>query len=71
MKRRIVHYSLRANRDFESIFGIVADATGVSRAFGYVQRIRTFCERLDYGSERGTPRDELRRGFVSSGSSAG
>ncbi|WP_442581547.1 type II toxin-antitoxin system RelE/ParE family toxin [Mesorhizobium sp. ASY16-5R] len=63
MKRRIVDYSLRANQDFAWVYGIVAKAGGATSAFGYVQRIRAFCERLDYGSERGTPRNDLRPGL--------
>ncbi len=32
-------------------------------AYRYDRRIRAFCERLDYGSERGTPRNDLRLGL--------
>ncbi|MDQ6432439.1 type II toxin-antitoxin system RelE/ParE family toxin [Mesorhizobium sp. LHD-90] len=63
MRRRTVDYSLRANRDFAWIYGTVAEVGGTRIAFNYVQRVRAFCEKLEYGSERGTRRDELRPGL--------
>ena len=32
-------------------------------AFVYVQRLRAFCERLEYAAERGNRRDDLRAGL--------
>lgn len=39
---------------------VIADASGATTADRYDQRIRAFCERLEYGSERGTRRDDVR-----------
>lgn len=39
------------------------DASSPATADRYEQRIRAFCERLEYGSERGTRRDEVKEGL--------
>ncbi|CCV03907.1 conserved exported hypothetical protein [Mesorhizobium metallidurans STM 2683] len=39
---------------------VIADASTGTTADRYDQRIRAFCERLEYGSERGTRRDDVR-----------
>lgn len=63
MKRRGVRFSLQATQDLEWLYDIVAQASGSSRAFNYVERCREFCERLEYGAERGTMRDDVRAGL--------
>lgn len=60
MKRRVVVYTLDAGDDLDRIYNIVAEASSATTADRYDSRIRAFCERLDYGSERGTRRDDVR-----------
>lgn len=60
MKRRAVIYALEAVGDLDRIYDIIAEASGATTANRYDQRIRAFCERLEYGSERGTRRDDVR-----------
>ncbi|BCH30008.1 hypothetical protein MesoLjLc_19380 [Mesorhizobium sp. L-8-10] len=66
MKQRAVIYAPEAGDDLDWIYDTVADASSPATADRYDQRIRTFCERLEYGSERGTRRDE-KKAFVLSG----
>lgn len=63
MKRRAVIYSPEAADDLDWIYDTVADASGPITADRYDQRIRAFCERLNYGAERGTRRDEVMQGL--------
>ncbi|CCV10071.1 type II toxin-antitoxin system RelE/ParE family toxin [Mesorhizobium sp. STM 4661] len=60
MKRRAVIYAPEAGGDLDRIYDIVAEASSATTANRYDQRIRAFCERLEYGSERGTRRDDVR-----------
>jgi toxin ParE1/3/4 len=60
VKRRVVVYTLDAGDDLDRIYNIVAEASSATTADRYDSRIRAFCERLDYGSERGTRRDDVR-----------
>lgn len=62
MKRRAVVYTQQAGDDLDWIYAVVADARSEVTAERYEQRIRSFCERLEYGSERGTRRDDIRPG---------
>lgn len=61
MKRRAVIYALEAGGDLDRIYDIIAEASSAITADRYDQRIRAFCERLEYGSERGTRRDDVRQ----------
>ncbi|WP_366511757.1 type II toxin-antitoxin system RelE/ParE family toxin [Mesorhizobium sp.] len=61
MKRRAVIYALEAVGDLDRIYDIIAEASSAITADRYDQRIRAFCERLEYGSERGTRRDDVRQ----------
>ena len=63
MKRRSIIYVPRAGDDLDWIYNTVADASSALTANRYDRRIRGFCERLDYGSERGTLRNDLRPGL--------
>jgi toxin ParE1/3/4 len=63
VKRRIVKYSLRSEQDAAWIFETIAGAAGPERALSYLTRIRDFCDRLEYGAERGSPRDYIRPGL--------
>ena len=60
MKRRAVRYSTRSNTDAAWIYRTIAAASSANTALDYVQRILYFCERLEYGAERGRQRDDIR-----------
>ncbi|MGJ0502645.1 MAG: type II toxin-antitoxin system RelE/ParE family toxin [Methylocystis sp.] len=63
MKRREVEYALQADEDFGWLYDVIAEASSAMRALAYVERLRAFCDRLDYASERGTRRDDIRPGL--------
>ena len=63
MKQRAVIYSAEAGNDLDWIYDTIAGSGGPLRASRYEQRIRTFCESLDYASERGHRRDDIRPGL--------
>ena len=63
MKRRSVIYSPDAGNDLDWIYDTIAGATGSLTATRYEQRIRAFCDGLDYASERGSRRDDIRPGL--------
>lgn len=60
MKRRHVIYAEDAAGDLDRIYEFIADSTSATIADRYDRRIRAFCEGLEYGSERGTRRDDVR-----------
>ena len=63
MKRRPVVYTGEAGDDLEWIYDTIARASSPLTASSYEQRIRMFCERLDYASSRGHRRDDIRQGL--------
>ena len=63
MKHRPVIYSVEAGNDLDWIYDTVAEASSPVTGSRYEQRIRTFCEGLDYASERGHRRDDIRPGL--------
>ena len=63
MKHRPVIYSAEAGNDLDRIYDTVAEARSPVTGSRYEQRIRTFCEGLDYASERGHRRDDIRPGL--------
>jgi toxin ParE1/3/4 len=63
MKQRHVVYTVEAADDLEWIYDTIAEASGPVTASRYEQRIRDFCDRLEFGAERGTLRDDLRPGL--------
>jgi len=60
VKRRAVIYGPEAGGDLDRIYDVIAEASSANMADRYDGRIRAFCERLEYGSERGTRRDDVR-----------
>ena len=63
MKHRPVIYSDEAGDDLDWIYDAISEVGGPLTASRYEQRIRSFCEGLDYGSERGNRRDDIRPGL--------
>lgn len=60
MKRRTIVYTSDAGDDLDRIYSLIAEASSATTANRYDTRIRAFCERLEYGSERGVRRDDVR-----------
>lgn len=63
MKRWRVVYTTEAAADLDCIYDTIAQAGSSATASRYEQRIRDFCDRLEYGAERGMLRDDLRPGL--------
>lgn len=63
MRPRTIIYAAKAGDDLDWIYETIAGASSAVTANGYDQRIRAFCESLDYGSERGSRRDDIRPGL--------
>ena len=63
MKRRTLIYTEEAGADLDWIYDTIASASSPATASRYEQRIRAFCEGLEFASERGTQRDEVRPGL--------
>ncbi|KQT46507.1 addiction module toxin RelE [Methylobacterium sp. Leaf456] len=63
MKRRTVGYAPAAAADLEWIYDTIAEASDLSIASRYEERIRSFCDNLAHAAERGTLRDDLRPGL--------
>jgi len=63
VKRRHVVLLPEAQADLLWIYDTVAHASGNLTAIRYIERIERFCLGLDYASERGTLRDDVRPGL--------
>jgi toxin ParE1/3/4 len=63
VKRRDVIVSPEAQSDLRWIYETVEAAVGAAAAMRYVERIGEYLRRLEYASERGTRRDEIRPGL--------
>jgi plasmid stabilization system protein ParE len=63
MKRRLVLMSPEARTDLRWIYDTISAAASSLTAMRYLDRIGSFCERLEYGAERGTRRGDLLPGL--------
>ena len=63
MKQRKVVFSPEAIDDLNGLYDWVASVAGLTVALQYIERIETFCMRLDLASERGVLRDDIRPGL--------
>lgn len=63
MKHRVVIYMPEAGDDLDWIYDTITRASSVNAANRYDERIRAFCERLEFGSERGTLRNDVLPGL--------
>ena len=63
MRRRVVIYSPEAGDDIDWIYNAIAGASSTTTADRYDKRIRAFCDELEYASERGLRRDDIRPGL--------
>lgn len=60
MRRRKVLILPEAQADLTGLYDQIADAASEDIAFGYVENIKRFCEKLDLAGERGHRRDDIR-----------
>jgi len=63
VKRRSVTFSPAARDDVFAIYDYIATLAGSEVAYHYIQRIETFCLKLDLASQRGNKHDDVRKGL--------
>ena len=63
MKERTVVFSPEAMAELEGLYDWIAEAASPAVATRFVGRIERFCSGLGIASERGTRRDDVRRGL--------
>ena len=63
MRQRKVVFSPEAIDDLNRLYDWIASAAGPTVALRYIERIETFCMRLDLASERGALREDIRPGL--------
>ena len=63
MKQREVVFSPEAIDDLNRLYDWIASVAGSTVALRYIERIETFCMRLDLASERGVLREDIRPGL--------
>ena len=63
MKQREVVFSPEAIDDLNRLYDWIASVAGATVAIRYIERIETFCMRLDLASERGVLREDIRPGL--------
>ncbi len=57
---RTVIFAPEAEDDLLQLYDFIADRSGPARAYGYAERIRTYCLAFETFPERGIRRDDLR-----------
>ena len=62
MTREVI-FAPEAEDDLLQIYDFIADRSNPDRAYGYAERIRSYCLAFDAFPERGSRRDELRPGL--------
>jgi len=63
VKRREVTFAPEAKDDLLKLYDWIAEAAGPAVALPYLERIEAYCAGFDLASERGTKRDDVRRGL--------
>lgn len=63
MKKRSVEFAPEARDDLIALYDWIADRAGGRVAMDYIGRIESFCAKFDIASERGTRRDDIRKGL--------
>jgi toxin ParE1/3/4 len=63
MKEREVVFSPEAETDLTNLFDFIATRSNDQTALNYILRIEDFCNGLDLASERGTLRNDVRKGL--------
>jgi toxin ParE1/3/4 len=65
--RRTVVISPEARTDLLNLYDWIADQASPDIALGYIQRLETYVRGFDVAPERGTRRDDIRRGLHTTG----
>ena len=60
---RAVIFAPEAEDDLLQLYDFITDQSGPDRAYGYAERIRTYCLAFETFPERGIRRDDLRPGL--------
>ena len=63
MKRREVIVSPEARDDLLNLYDWIADASSEDVAAGYLDRVERYIRGFDLASERGSARDDIRKGL--------
>jgi len=63
VRQRAVSFAPEAEDDLLRLYDWIAERAGAGVAIGYIDRIESFCARLDIASERGMARDDIRAGL--------
>lgn len=63
MKQREIVFSPEAIDDLNRLCDWIASVAGAPVALRYIERIETFCMKLDLASERGALREDIRPGL--------
>lgn len=64
MKSRRIVFRLEAETDLFDIYRYIAQASGsINLAFEFTERLRTTCYSLEHFPERGTMRNEIKKGL--------
>ena len=63
MKARSVEFSPEALEDLLHLYDWIADAADAETALAYIDRLESFCRDMQYASERGHKRDDIRPGL--------
>lgn len=63
MRQRTVVLSPEAIDDLNRLYDWIASVAGSTVALRYIERIETFCMRLEFASERGSLREDIRPGL--------
>ena len=63
MIERAVEFAPEALEDLRSLYDWIADCAGPNTALGYIERIETCCREMNFASERGHTRDDIRPGL--------
>ena len=63
MKKHEIVFLPSAREDFIRLYDYIADRSGPAIAGGYIDRIEAACDQLATFPERGTKRDDIRKGL--------
>lgn len=63
MRKREVFFSPEAQADLNGLYDYITEQSGAVRADNYMRRIESYCRGFEFGSARGTRRDDIRPGL--------
>ena len=62
MKQRVVEFAPEALQDLRDLYDWIAQIAGPGVAFGYIERLESYCREMETAAERGTLRSDIRPG---------